>query len=84
MNIFTLFTTEEKETFLAKNGYELVYFTENYWDQWGNHDSQGEWKKRNHLCAVKDGEAPSVNNVYYKVFEQVISNKFKQFILQSL
>lgn len=82
MNLTTIFSVDEKKTFLTKNGYTLVDFTENYWEQWGNHDSQGKWEKRNHVCAIKDGEVPSVNNVYNKVFEQVISNKFKEFLFQ--
>lgn len=84
MNIVTLFTIEEKKEFLLKNGYNLVDYTDKTWEQWGNHDSQGEWSFQNYLCAIKGDEKPSSDKVFYKVFEKLIGEKFKQFILQSL
>lgn len=84
MNIVTLFTIEEKKEFLLKNGYNLVDYTDKTWEQWGNHDSQGEWIFQTYVVAIKDGEKPSSDKVFYKIFEKTVGEKFKQFILQSL
>lgn len=82
MNITTIFTLEEKKSYLEKNGYKLVEYTEDYWEQWGNHDSQGDWRKRKYTCAIKDDQTPSIHNDIMTVFEKEMINKFKQFILQ--
>lgn len=82
MNITTLFTTEEKKELLIKNGYTLVNYTEDFWYQWGYNDRQGELQTRNYLCAVKDDENPTIEKEYYKVFEKMVGQKFKEFIFQ--
>jgi hypothetical protein len=83
MNISTLFTNEEKKSFLIKNGYELVEYNHDVWEQWGNHDSQGSWIKIDYVCAVKDGESPSTQNIYTEVFQKIIITKFKEFLINS-
>lgn len=83
MNVNTLFTPEEKKELLIKNGYRLVNYVENYWYQWGYNDRQGEWQTRNYLCAVKENESPYIDKEYYKVFEKMIGEKFKQYIFES-
>lgn len=80
MNINTLFTLEEKKELLLKNGYSLVDYTEDFWYQWGYNDRQGEWQTRKYLCAVKNDESPSIDKEYYKVFEKLVSDKFRKFV----
>ena len=82
MNITAIFTLEEKKSYLEKNGYKLVEYTEDYWEQWGNHDSQGDWQKRKYICAIKNDQTPSMHNDIMRVFEKEMINKFKQFMLQ--
>lgn len=84
MNLSNMFSKEEKKEFLVKNGYTLVEHKELYWDQWGNHDSQGKWETQTYLCAVKGDDKPSKFNLYDKVFEWNINHKFKEFILRTL
>ncbi len=82
MNLNILFTDDEKKGFLIKNGFNLVEYNHDVWDQWGNHDSQGNWKVVKYICAVKGDETPSLKNKYDEVFGNLITNKFKNFILE--
>ena len=82
MNINLIFTPDEKKNFLVKNGFNLVEFDHTVWEQWGNHDSQGSWEVVKYICAVKGDETPSVKNKYDDVFNQIVSNKFKNFLLE--
>ena len=82
MNINLIFTPDEKKNFLLKNGFNLVEFKQNVWEQWGNHDSQGNLVVVEHLCAIKGNETPSIKNKYDDVFNQIVSNKFKNFLLE--
>ena len=81
MHLSTLFTDNEKRNYLIKSGYNLVDYTEKYWEQWGNHDSQGSWENRNHVCAIKNDEIADIKNTYDKVFEVIVKEKFKEFLL---
>lgn len=81
MYLSTLFTDTEKRNYLLKLGYDFVEFNEKYWDQWGNHDSQGSWEIRTYVCAIKQDETPDTKNTYDKVFERIVKEKFKEFLL---
>ena len=82
MNLDIIFTADEKKDFLAKNGFDLVEFNHDVWNQWGNHDSQGSWIIHKYICAIKNGETPSLNNKFDTVFREIITSKFKNFILE--
>jgi hypothetical protein len=82
MNINLIFTPDEKKKFLVKNGFELVEYNHDVWEQWGNHDSQGKWEVLKYICAIKVGETPSIKNKYDDVFNQIVLNKFKNFLLE--
>ncbi len=82
MTINILFTPDEKKKFLIKNGFDLVDYNHDVWDQWGSNDSQGKWKIEKYVCATKGDESPKLDNEFSKVFEKLISNKLKNFILE--
>lgn len=78
MYLSTLFTDNEKRNYLIKLGYNLVDYNEKYWEEWGSH---GSWEVRTHVCAIKNDEIADVKNTYDKVFERIVKEKFKEFLL---
>ena len=81
MKLDIYFKESEMKEFLQKEGYSIVDHSYSVWDQWGNHDSQGEWREVNIVSAIKKGETPTEGNRYTRVFEEEITNKLKNFLL---
>jgi hypothetical protein len=81
MELGHIFSEEEKKAFLIKKGYQLVEYDHDYWVQWGNHDSQGNWEIQKFICAVRKGEMATRNNVFTSVFEREIQQTLKQLLL---
>ena len=79
LNIY--FKETEMLEFLQKEGYSIVNHKYSIWDHWGNHDSCGEWREVNIVCAIREGEAAEEGNRYDRVFEEQILNKLKKFLL---
>lgn len=82
MTYLPIFTLEEKKTYLKKNGYDIMEHSEDYWEQYGNHDSCGEWKTKKYFCAVQGNEQTGIHNEINKVFENLLHIKFKEFLLR--
>lgn len=79
MEIKVFFSDKEMKTFLEKKGYILEERVDTYWDQWGNHDNQGEWVEYKKLYAVKKGEQ---DRPFKDVFESLIEKKMKNTLLE--
>ncbi len=75
------FTREEKIEFLTKLDYQIVDLDIDVWEQWGNHDSQGNWQTQTLKCAVKNGIAPTKNDKLDDVFEDEMTKKVKRILL---
>ena len=75
------FTKEEKIKFLDELGYRFTIIESHYWDQWGNHDSQGKWKTEYIDCAIKHTGIANKDDNIDSVFEREIQNKLKRFLL---
>lgn len=80
MNIQIDFTRSEKIEFLKSLGYVIENRTEQEWQQWGNHDSQGNWIDINVTYAVK----PKLDRIEFKLddaFRNEISERLKNVLL---
>jgi len=82
MTIDCLFSKEEKTQFLQKLDYKITNIEVDYWDQWGNHDSQGSWASRPITCAIKNNETPSELNKLDDIFKEEINKKLKKLLIE--
>jgi hypothetical protein len=82
MGVPVYFTPAEKQMFLTKLGYTIVDINVEYWDQWGNHDSQGKWVTQKASCAVKGSQATATKNDNIEtVFNIEMGLKIKNLLL---
>lgn len=83
MQINIHFSNTEKIDFLKELGYQVYDKTVSEWRQWGNHDSQGEWKDRIEVYAIK----PKMSAVEYelnKAFELEIAERLRNILLHPI
>jgi len=81
IEIHPTFTLEEKVEFLTQIGYNISHTDIDVWEQWGNHDSQGNWTTKNIICAIKEGESANVYNKIDDIFKVEIAKKIKRLLL---
>ena len=82
MKIDIHFSDKEKKDFLMKQGYILTPYEYSYWEQWGNHDNQGDYKMRTIICAVKNIRTLSEDLEYNNVFKVLMEAKIKSQLLK--
>lgn len=75
MEIKIFFNQNEMKLFLEDNGYTIEKKKETYWNQWGNHDSQGEWVECEKTYVMKDDQiVGSFEDVFYSLMTKKIKN----------
>lgn len=75
MEIKLFFNNEEITSFLQSNGYTIENRKKSYWNQWGNHDSSGEWVEIEKPYVIKDDQIiGEVNNIFHTLITEKIKN----------
>lgn len=72
------FTFQEKKEALAKKGYRIEQHTIKRWNQWGNHDSQGDWEDFTTYFALNGDRKPSLDNTVEEVFKWFFLNAIEE------
>lgn len=74
------FTSIEKIDFLESLGYNIYDKIEPIWEQWGSHDSQGDWAD----TTITYAKSPKMSSVEYKIddaFQKELSERLKNILL---
>lgn len=69
------FSREEKEEVLLRRGYKIVPYTYKKWEQWGNHDSQGDYREINTFVALREGQTPHEALCIDRVFDSLLMQR---------
>lgn len=78
------FSFDEKACVLKRHGFRVEKHTIKIWEQWGNHDNQGDWEDHTNWFALKDNMKPALNNTVETMFvillHQRERNKREEFL----
>ena len=77
------FTKEEKIKFLDSLGYKFTIIESHFWEQQGNHDSNGKWRTEYVDCAIKHNGVADKSDSIDLIFKKEIQNQLKKILLNS-
>jgi hypothetical protein len=80
MTININFNQQEKIDFLTLLGYNIYTKTVSNWEQWGNHDSQGDWVDQTVMYA-KSNKLSATEDSLENIFKREIEYRLKSLVL---